>query len=155
MDMSISVGLGTGSKAEMLAHLQTLLSIQARAVELQGGATGPLVTLPNIYATLAKLVENAGLKSPEACFTDPAFASRAPMQPGQPPAPPPDPMLLALQQKAAHDAAKLALERRKVEADIAFDLARLEADIALKREAMAAKAGTSCAACAAKKETAA
>jgi hypothetical protein len=63
--------------------------------------------------------------------------------------------LQTLQQKAAHDAAKLALERRKVEADIAFDLARLEADIALKREAMAAKAGTSCAACAAKKETAA
>jgi hypothetical protein len=64
-------------------------------------------------------------------------------------------MLLAVQQKAAIDAAKLALERRKVEADIALDLAKLEADIALKREALAAKGGGSCSACASRKEPAA
>jgi hypothetical protein len=142
MDMSINVGLGTGNKDQMLAHLQTLLGIQQKAVELQGGADGPIVTLPNIYNTLTKLVENAGLKSPDAFFTDPSQAdsSKAGPPPSAAAQPAADPAILALRQQAAFDAARLDLERRKLEADIALDRAKLEADVALKREAMAAKA---------------
>jgi hypothetical protein len=149
MDMSINVGLGTGNKDQMLAHLQTLLSIQQKAIELQGGADGPIVTLPNVYSTLAKLVENAGLKSVDAFFTDPSQAAAMGAPASPPPEPtPPDPTLLAVQQQAAIEAARLELDRRRLEADIALDRAKLEADIMLKREALAVKAGGSCAKCA-------
>ncbi|MBX6322602.1 MAG: hypothetical protein IRY94_12295 [Rhodospirillaceae bacterium] len=144
MDMSITVGLGTGNRDQTLAHLQTLLAIQQKAIELQGGADGPIVTLANVYNTLAKLVENAGLKSPEAFFTDPAQAP-APAAAAAPP--PPDPALVALGHKAAIEAARLALERRKVEAGIALDRARLGADIALRREALAQKSAAAAADC--------
>ena len=71
MDLSINVGLGTGNRDQMLTHLQNLLGIQVQAIKLQGGVAGPIVTLDNIYNTLAKLVENAGLKSVDAYFTAP------------------------------------------------------------------------------------
>jgi hypothetical protein len=83
MDLSINVGLGTGNRDQMLAHLQNLLGIQVQAIKLQGGVAGPLVTLDNIYNTLAKLVENAGLKSVDAYFTAPGalpMAEGLPMQ---------------------------------------------------------------------------
>ncbi len=146
MDVSINVGLGTGNKDQMLVHLQNLLGIQVQAVRFQGGVDGPLVTLENLYNTLAKLVENAGLKSADPYFTEPtrrgaAGQAEAPAVGGaMPPAPPPDPRLLSLQQRAQLDAARLELERQRAMADLALDRAKLEGELALKREALALRA---------------
>lgn len=137
MDVSINVGLGTGNKEQMLAHLRALLGLQIEAIRFQGGAEGPLVTLANVYHTLQKLVENAGLKSVEAYFTDPAQGSDGAGTAAA--APEPDPAILALQRRTEIDRARLQLEREKAQAAIALDRARLEADIALKREAMLAE----------------
>ena len=124
MDVSIAVGLGTGNKDQMLVHLRNLLEIQVQAIRMQGGVDGPLVRLDNVYNTLAKLVENAGLKSADAYFTDPQTAA-----PPMPAPPQPDPAMVALQQQAQLAAARLA-----------FDRQRAAADIALKRDALALKA---------------
>ena len=86
MDVSISVGLGTGNKDQMLMHLRNLLEIQVQAIRMQGGVDGPLVRLENVYNTLARLVENAGLKSADPYFTDPAQRPPAPPPPPTPPA---------------------------------------------------------------------
>ncbi len=135
MDVSINVGLGTGNKDQMLMHLQSLLGMQVEAIRFQGGVSGPLVTAQNVYNTLAKLVENAGLKSVDAFFTDPGHS---PPRPPALPAPRPDPQLLAAQQRARHDAARLQLEQQKVHADIALQQAKLQAEIAMKREELMA-----------------
>jgi hypothetical protein len=142
MDLTINVGLGTGNKDQMLMHLQTLLGIQVQAIQFQGGADGPLVTLENIYNTLSKLVENAGLKSADPYFADPA--QRPAMPPAPPPiappqAPPPDPRLMALQQQMKLDEAKLQLERERLQAELALDRAKLEAELALKRDELTAE----------------
>jgi hypothetical protein len=138
MDVSISVGLGTGNKDQMLMHLRNLLDIQVQAIRMQGGVDGPLVRLENVYNTLAKLVENAGLKSADPYFTDPA---QRPPAPPPPPAPPqPDPTMVALQKQAQLEAARLAFDRQRASADLALDRAKLAADIALKRGALALKA---------------
>lgn len=136
MDVSIAVGLGTGNKDQMLVHLRNLLEIQVQAIRMQGGVAGPLVRLDNVYNTLAKLVENAGLKSADAYFTDPQAA--APPMPAPPPQP--DPAMVALQQQAQLAAARLAFDRQRAAADLTLDQARLAADIALKRDALALKA---------------
>ena len=134
MDLTINVGLGTGNKDQMLVHLRNLLGLQVEAIRFQGGAAGPLVTIENIYNTLARLVENAGLKSVDAYFTDPTHAP-----PSAPPAPALDPQMLALQQRARLDEAKLQLERERAQAEIALDRARAEAEIALKRDGLMAE----------------
>ncbi len=138
MDVSISVGLGTGNKDQTLMHLRNLLEIQVQAIRMQGGVDGPLVRLENVYNTLAKLVENAGLKSADAYFTDPA--QRPPAPPTAPPTPQPDAAMIAVQQQAQLTAARLAFDRQRAAADLALDRAKLAADIAMKRDALALKA---------------
>jgi hypothetical protein len=135
MDVSIAVGLGTGNKDQMLMHLRSLLEIQVQAIRMQGGVDGPLVRLENVYNTLARMVENAGLKSADSYFTDPAQHPVAPPAP-----PPPDPTLVAIQQQAQLSAARLAFDRQRAAAGLAFDQAKLAADVAHKRDALALKA---------------
>ncbi|MGH6932281.1 MAG: portal protein [Dongiaceae bacterium] len=135
MDVSITVGLGTGNKDQMLMHLKNLLDIQVEAIRFQGGVAGPLVTLENVYNTLARLVENAGLKSADPYFSDPAQRPPAP-----PPPQPPDPTMLALREQARLAAARLELDRQRAAADQAMDHARLAANIALKRDELALRA---------------
>lgn len=80
-DMSVTVGLGTGSREKMVMEIQQLLQIDAQLVQLQGGANGPILTLENVYGKLEKLVEAMGLKGIERYYTDPTEAEQAPPQP--------------------------------------------------------------------------
>jgi hypothetical protein len=143
MNVTVTVGLGTGNKDQQLGHLMTVLQIQQQAIARQGGADGPLVTLGNIYNTVKRICENAGLKTADPYFTDPKTppthgpggASPQPggaVSPGPPPqagpqpgvpggAPPPDPHLIALQAKMQVDqqraAQEVAIERMKAGID--------------------------------------
>ena len=83
---SINVGLGTGSRDQQLAILNNILQTQLKALELQGTPAGPMVNLRNIYNTLSKIVENAGLKNAGLFFTDPDVGMQQ-MPPPQPPQP--------------------------------------------------------------------
>lgn len=85
-NISISVGLGTGSRDQQLSILNNILQTQLKGLELQGSTDGPMVNLRNIYNTLSKIVENAGLKNPNAFFTDPDIGMQN-MPPPQPPQP--------------------------------------------------------------------
>jgi hypothetical protein len=85
-NISISVGLGTGSRDQQLSILNNILQTQLKGLELQGSSDGPMVNLRNIYNTLSKIVENAGLKNPNAFFTDPDIGMQN-MPPPQPPQP--------------------------------------------------------------------
>ena len=85
-NISVSVGLGVGSKDQQASILNNILQTQLKGLELQGSAAGPMITMKNIYNTLSKIVENAGLKNPAAFFTDPDVG-QAQMPPPQPPQP--------------------------------------------------------------------
>ena len=80
MNASTDVALGTNNRDQMLIHLTNVLAIQKEAY-LSGLG---LVTPQNIYNTLAKMVENTGLKHVESYFTDPST------QPPPPPKPSPE-----------------------------------------------------------------
>jgi phage tail tube protein FII len=85
-DMSVAVGLGTGNKDQVVAHLTNLLTIDQQIIQLQGGANGPLVTMEGIYSKLKRLVEAMDLKGVEQYYNDPKTNEQ--QQPAQPP---PDP----------------------------------------------------------------
>jgi hypothetical protein len=86
VNVSVSVGLGTGSKEQQLILLNSILQRQLQAINLQQNVFGPVVNLQNIYHTLKKLVENAGLGSIEPYFMDPDLGQQ--QMPPLPPKPP-------------------------------------------------------------------
>src|SRR5207253_10147939 len=57
-DMSVNVGLGTGSKPEQLAHLQLIIGAPKEAV--MGGL--PIVSAQNFYNSAKELTKLAGHK---------------------------------------------------------------------------------------------
>ena len=70
MDVTVTVGLGTGNKDQQLGHLMMILQTQQAAMQ-QLGPGNPLVNLGNIYNTLEKICENAGLKTADPYFRIP------------------------------------------------------------------------------------
>lgn len=74
-DLTVSVGLGTGNKDQMLGHLMMILQEQKQALAI--GLTRPEL----IYNTLAKLTQNAGFKMPDQFWSDPAQFAPPPTPP--------------------------------------------------------------------------
>jgi hypothetical protein len=95
MPLSVSVGLGTGNRDQILQHLMQIIQLQGTIVQQQQGVSGPLVYPQNVFDALKALQENAGFKS--SFFADP---SQGP-PPGTPPPPPkpPDPAMAQAQAK--------------------------------------------------------
>jgi hypothetical protein len=87
-NITISVGLGTGSSDQQVVIMNSILERQLQAFQLQGGQEYPMVSLKNIYNSLAKIVENAGLKNVDNYFVNPDMG-KSMVQPPQPPAPTP------------------------------------------------------------------
>lgn len=70
-DMTVSVGLGTNNKDQLVGQIQSLIAMDQQIIQLQGGAEGPIVTLANVYEKLKRLQEAMGLKG-DKYYTDPA-----------------------------------------------------------------------------------
>jgi len=87
-NITISVGLGTGSSDQQVVIMNGILERQLQAFQLQGGQEYPMVSLKNIYNTLSKIVENAGLKNVDNYFVNPDMG-KSMVQPPQQPAPTP------------------------------------------------------------------
>lgn len=115
MDMTVTVGLGTGNKQSQIQAIMALLNLDQTIVQLQQGVNGPLLTTENIYAKLRELVSASGLKGVEKYYTDPSTAQ----QQQQPPKP--DPKMVEMQ-------AKLQLEQQKAQADQQMQQQKMQMD---------------------------
>jgi hypothetical protein len=107
MPVTVSVGLGTGNRDQILQHLMQIIQLQGTIVQQQQGVGGPLVYSQNVYDALKALQENAGFKS--SFFADP---SQGP-PPGTPPPPPPQPDPALMQAQA-----KVQVEQQKAQAQM-------------------------------------
>ena len=134
-NLSINVGLGTGSHEQRLQVLGQILGIQEK-IMMSGSK---LANEQNIYNTLERMVHNAGFKSPQEFFTNPETL---------PPEPPKDPMqenplLIATQQQIEADkqknVAELQLKKEKMEAELQLKKQTQEAELELKKQEMLAE----------------
>ena len=125
MDLTVTVGLGTGNRDQQVMTLLRLLELDEKIIALQGGASGPLVTARHVYNKLKKLVEAAGLKSAESYYSDPGTA------PPAQPAPPPHDPAMGWAMVAEHDMRK-AVAKAKIAAAAEVEKARIRAETEVK-----------------------
>jgi hypothetical protein len=131
-DMTINVGLGTGTKTEQLAHLNMVIGAQEKAI-----AAG-LVSPKNLYNSAKELTRLVGHKNVDLFFTppgtpgDPNDPASAPIQP------PSDPKTQEAQQRIELEKAKAGvdaqLSAQKHQADRQMSAAKIAADTQFKRE---------------------
>jgi hypothetical protein len=121
MDLTVHVGLGDGSKSEQVAHVNSVIALQAQAI-LQPGLG--LVKPSNLYESAKELCKLIGFKDVNRFFTDP---SESP----PPPAPPPTPEMVKAQAEMQQMQQKGQLEAQKAAADTQHQIAKTQADIAL------------------------
>tara|TARA_R100001480_G_scaffold144178_1_gene142032 strand:- start:134 stop:850 length:717 start_codon:yes stop_codon:yes gene_type:complete len=135
-NISITVGLGTGTKEQQVVMLNNILQKQLQAFELQGHRDYPMVTMKNIYNTLAKVVENAGLQTVESYFVDPVKGQQMVTPPPPPPVSPIEKIEMArIDAENKRKLADLDLRSKEAELDHQAQLLDFEAkikDMALK-----------------------
>jgi len=128
-DMSVAVGLGTGTREQKLIHLQAIRDLQTAII--QGGGLGTLVTPTNVYNTAKEFVTNALFPDPDMFFQDPS---------GLPPEafePKPDPQEQFIQLQAQIEQGKLQLQAQKQQLDAekaALDHQRRNSDLEMKQQ---------------------
>ena len=129
-NISITVGLGVGSKDQQILMLNNILQKQLQAFQLQGNKEYPMVNLKNIYNSLAKIIEEAGLKNVENYFINPDQGKDL-VQPSPPPPPTPIEKIeftrIASEEK--RKVAELELEAKKLKAETAEAILGFETKI--------------------------
>jgi len=124
-DMTINVGLGTGTKAEQLAQLQMLVNAQKEAVQIG------LVSPRNFYNSAKELVRLTDRKDVDQFFVMPG-APQNPNDPAsQPLPPPPNPDQQKAQVDMVANQQKVQLEQQKAQADVQREAAQAQSEIAI------------------------
>ena len=132
-DIDISVGLGTGSKAEHMTMLQMVLAKQ-EAILQQFGPANPLVSVGQYRNTLGRFIEAAGFTDSAEFFKE--VTPEIDQQLAQPQQQQPDPTVQALIQQSQ---AQIQIAQQKAQADIVAAQEKAMADIQLQREKAAAE----------------
>jgi hypothetical protein len=118
-DMTINVGLGTGGKAERVAHLMALANFQK---ELLLGGKAHLVDDQALYNTFKQLAKLMDYKNPDQFINDPSAKdpkTGQPLHPAQPP--PPDPAMVKVQADAQMKQAELQMRGQEIQANAQID----------------------------------
>lgn len=140
MDVTVTVGLGAGHRDREIGLLNTIAAKQENILQ-QLGPQNPLVSMKQYYNTLARLVEAAGLKTPQAYFTDPETAPQAVPQPMVEKQ---DPQLVAMlaeiDRRKQALAAEIAQRRAEFHAKQQLDTMKAAADIRLRHDKLALEA---------------
>jgi len=132
-DMSVSVGLGSGNKDQMLAHLMPLKQTQEQ-IMLHLGPNNPICGMQEYYNTLASIVKNAGLGDVSKYFKNPQDAPPGQQQPPQPPSP----EMMKAQTEMQIMQAKAQLDQQQGQQRMQLDAAKMHHDMQL--QAMRAQA---------------
>jgi hypothetical protein len=148
MDVSINLGLGTGSRERDMAMLG---NVYARQNEIfrAFGPNNPVVSVEAIVGTLHKMVEASGLRNPEQFFAMPTKEQVQAYMASKPP--PMDPRIAAIQARSQADQQRFELQAQiaqqklqmdqqsrvaKVQTDAQADQAEAQVDLQTQRERM-------------------
>ncbi len=143
MDATINVGLGAGTRERDMQVMQFVIAMQEKLLTAFG-PDNPYVKPDDVWEALSRMIEAAGLKTPDLYFTEPdpdevaakmqqaAEAAAAPARAEQ------AKMQMEMQLKQADMQAKMQLEREKAATQTQKEAAQLEADMAIEDKRLAA-----------------
>ena len=127
-ELTVHVGLGTGTKQQQLGMMNMIVAAQEKAI----GAG--LVSRRNLHNSAIHLARLAGFKNADEFFTDPA----APPNPQDPAAapidPPPHPDMMKAQAAQQEAQGQIQLSAAKAQADSQHEAAKTQAGLALEQQ---------------------
>ncbi len=135
MDATVNTGLGAGTRERDMMMVQMVQQLQEKLLSTLGPVNNPYVSPDNLYNSISKTVEAAGLKSPDLYFTKPNPEELQKRLEGEANKPDPEMQKVQIQAQADMEKAKLQAEtdRQKLAAQTQVDMAKIESDAALKR----------------------
>lgn len=125
MDCTVNTGLGAGTRERDMAVMQIVLGVQEKLIA-GFGPNNPFVKPDQVYNATAKMIEAAGLKTPDLFFSKPTDDEIKAMQAGSNK---PDPEMQKVQ-------AQLQLQERKQQADAANEARKIQLDHDLEIQRM-------------------
>ena len=134
-DVTISVGLGTGTKEQQMAMLQMVLAKQEQILQ-QYGPANPLVSVGQYRNTIGRFIEAAGFKDSTEFFKE--ITPEIDQQLSNPP-PQQQQANPAVDAMIAQAQAQIQIEQQKAMAAIETQRMKAQADIQLAREKAAAE----------------
>jgi alpha-glucosidase (family GH31 glycosyl hydrolase) len=114
MNMTITVGLGSGTRESRIQQLMQLAGLQAQGVQVG------IVTPKNLYNTGKRISEELGYKNTDEFWTDPAKQQQQPKEP-------------APEVQAAQIAAQGMTQAEDIKAETAKQRAQIEAGVELEK----------------------
>jgi hypothetical protein len=131
MDAMINTGLGAGTRERDMMMMQQVLGLQEKMIA-GFGPDNPFVKPDNLWNTISKLVESAGLTSPDLYFTEPDEQEVAQMLEAQRNAP--DPAQMRVQMEQAKMQGQMQLEQAKMQSNRDKEQAQMQADLTVEQK---------------------
>ncbi|RVG96702.1 phage portal protein [Sinorhizobium meliloti] len=135
MDVTVNTGLGAGTRERDMMMMQVVGQQQEKLLAAYGPVDNPFVSIDNIWNSVSRGVEAAGLRTPDLYFTKPTPEQIQQMQKAQ--ANKPDPEMEKVKIKAQADQQKAQLDaqlqREKMQQEAQLESQRINQEMALKR----------------------
>ncbi|MGZ2477972.1 portal protein [Sinorhizobium medicae] len=135
MDCTVNTGLGAGTRERDMMMMQVVGQQQEKLLAAYGPVNNPYVSAENIWNSVSRGVEAAGLRTPDLYFTKPTPEQIDQLQKAQ--ANKPDPEMEKVKIKAQADTQKAQLDaqlqREKMQQEAQLETQRIQQEMALKR----------------------
>ncbi|MDW9486513.1 portal protein [Sinorhizobium meliloti] len=135
MDVTVNTGLGAGTRERDMMMMQVVGAQQEKLLAAYGPVNNPYVSAENIWNSVSRGVEAAGLRTPDLYFTKPTPEQIEQLQKAQ--ANKPDPEMEKVKIKAQADQQKAQLDaqlqREKMQQEAQLETQRIQQEMALKR----------------------
>ncbi len=135
MDVTVNTGLGAGTRERDMMMMQVVGQQQEKLLAAYGPVNNPYVSAENIWNSVSRGVEAAGLRTPDLYFTKPTPEQIKQLEQAQ--ANKPDPEMEKVKIKAQADQQKAQLDaqlqREKMQQEAQLETQRIQQEMALKR----------------------
>lgn len=131
MDCTVNTGLGAGTRERDMMMMQLIGQQQEKLLAAYGPMNNPFVSPDNIWNSISRGVQAAGLKTPETYFTKPTPEALQQFQQQQ--ASQPDPAMEKIKVEQQKAQAKVQMDAQKAQTDAQIEMERMNREFELKR----------------------
>uniref|UniRef100_UPI0005B4E429 portal protein n=1 Tax=Rhizobium fredii TaxID=380 RepID=UPI0005B4E429 len=135
MDVTVNTGLGAGTRERDMMMMQVVGAQQEKLLAAYGPVGNPFVTVDNIWNSVSRGVEAAGLRTPDLYFTKPTPEQIQQLQQEHLAIPDPEMDTVLIKAQADAEKAKLdaQIDQQKLQTEAQLETQRIQQEMALKK----------------------